>query len=214
MAIHDGLLAHFGPRGWWPGESPFEVMVGAVLTQHTSWKNVERAISNLKALGLTSPEAIMKAGEPGLLGALKPSGYYNLKAKRLRALCAMALSHGKGGLRPKVLELPLEELRGALLAVKGVGPETADSIALYAAGHPSFVVDAYTRRLLLRHGLMEGDPPYEDIRAWFMEKLPNDAALFNEFHALIVAVGHHFCGPMAPQCGLCPLGSDPHLILS
>jgi endonuclease-3 related protein len=121
----------------------------------------------------------------------------------------MALSRGPGGPGPGVLGLPTGELREALLGVRGVGPETADSIVLYAAGKPSFVVDAYTRRVLSRHGLMEGQPPYEEIRAWFMALIPEDAPLYNEFHALLVAVGHNFCAPKRPRCGSCPLSGDP-----
>ncbi|MDR2611402.1 MAG: endonuclease III domain-containing protein [Deltaproteobacteria bacterium] len=211
MRIYRLLLARFGPRDWWPGESPFEVMTGAVLTQNTAWRNVERAIANLRALGLTTPEAVLAADGEALERALVPSGYYTVKARRLRALCSSVLEGGAGGLDPEVLRLPLEALRERLLSVNGVGPETADSIVLYAAGKPSFVVDAYTRRILSRHSLAAGDEPYEEIRALFMDSLPRDARLYNEYHALLVAAGNMYCRPRAPRCAECPLGGDPLL---
>jgi endonuclease-3 related protein len=188
-------------------------MVGAVLTQNTSWRNVEKAIANLKSLGLMTAEAIAGADEGALAEALTPSGYYNVKAKRLLSLCRMVLGHGKGGPDPEVLRLPMEELREKLLGVNGVGRETADSIVLYAANLPSFVVDAYTKRILSRHQLMSGDPPYDDVRAWFMGHLESSAQYFNEYHALLVACGHFFCLPKSPRCHLCPLGKDPGLLV-
>ncbi|MDR3153976.1 MAG: endonuclease III domain-containing protein [Deltaproteobacteria bacterium] len=186
-------------------------MTGAVLTQNTAWRNVERAIANLKALGLVTPEAVLAADPAALARALVPSGYYTVKAARLRALAAFVTAEGAGGLDPEVLRLPLEPLREKLLAVSGIGPETADSIVLYAAGHPSFVVDAYTRRILSRHSLIGGSEPYGEIRALFMGALPPEAALYNEYHALLVAAGHHFCRPRLPRCAECPLGADPLL---
>jgi endonuclease-3 related protein len=188
-------------------------MIGAVLTQNTAWKNVAKSILLLKAGALVTPEAIVKAGEDELLEALRPSGYFRVKAERLLALCRMVLGRGKGGLRPQALSLPQGALREELLQVRGVGPETADCIVLYAAGYPSFVVDAYTKRLLSRHGLMEGEPSYEEIRLMFMENLPESVPLYNEFHALVVAAGHNFCARSKPRCDLCPLGSDPRLSL-
>jgi endonuclease-3 related protein len=213
MDIYGRLLSYFGKRHWWPGDNPFEVMVGAVLTQNTSWKNVENAIDLLKEKGLTTPESMVSARASTLLAALKPSGYFNVKAKRLLSLCQTVLDHGPGGLYPSILKLPEDELREILLGVKGVGPETADSIVLYAANYPSFVVDTYTRRLLGRHGFIRGNPPYEAIRRWFMDNLEKDTPLYNEYHALIVACGHHFCSPKNPSCSLCPLGKDPFLKL-
>jgi endonuclease-3 related protein len=211
MWIYRTLHAALGPCGWWPGDSPFEVMTGAVLTQNTAWRNVERAIANLRALGLMTPEAVLAADRAGLEEALRPSGYYTVKARRLLALCSFITEHGRGGLDPEVLRLPAEELRRRLLAVSGVGPETADSIVLYAAGRASFVVDAYTRRILSRHSLISGDEPYGDIRELFMGHLAPDVPLYNEYHALIVVAGHRFCRPKGPRCGLCPIGSDPWL---
>ncbi|MDR2368411.1 MAG: endonuclease III domain-containing protein [Deltaproteobacteria bacterium] len=209
--IYERLLARFGPRHWWPGESPFEVMVGAVLTQNTAWRNVEKAMANLAAHGLLTAEAMAAVPDETLAGLIRPSGYFNVKARRLKALVGTVLSLGRGGREPDMLAMPLAAQREALLGVTGVGPETADSILLYAANLPSFVVDAYTRRLLSRHGLAKGDEPYGDIRDWFMRHLPPDAPLYNEYHALIVTVGHQKCGPRRPDCPSCPLNDDPLL---
>jgi endonuclease-3 related protein len=189
-------------------------MTGAVLTQNTAWRNVEKAIANLKAMGAVTPEAVLAADPADLERALTPSGYYSVKARRLRSLCEFVTGGGGGGLDPEILRLPLAALREGLLGVSGVGPETADSIVLYAAGKPSFVVDAYTRRILSRHSLAAGDEPYGEIRSLFMDSLPRDAPLYNEFHALIVAAGHEFCRPRDPRCVLCPLGKDPFLLES
>jgi endonuclease-3 related protein len=186
-------------------------MVGAVLTQNTAWRNVEKAIGNLAKNGLLTPEAMAGVKDEVLAELIRPSGYFNVKARRLKALVELVLGKGPGGERPEILDLPLEELRAALLGVTGVGPETADSIVLYAANKPSFVVDAYTRRLLSRHGLAKGDEPYADIRAWFMAHLEPDVGLFNEYHALIVAAGHQKCGPKRPDCQSCPINDDPLL---
>jgi endonuclease-3 related protein len=212
MWIYGKLHEAMGPCDWWPGDSPFEVMTGAILTQNTAWRNVEKAIANLKHLGLMTPEAVLGADRAVLEEALRPSGYFTVKARRLSALCSFVTERGVGGLDPEVLRLPMPELREGLLAVNGVGPETADSIVLYAAGQPSFVVDAYTRRILSRHTLIAGDEPYEDIRTLFMGHLDPDVALFNEYHALIVRAGHSRCRPRNPMCGDCPLGSDPWLL--
>jgi endonuclease-3 related protein len=211
MEIYHLLFEHFGERFWWPGDNPFEVMIGAILTQNTNWKNVEKAILLLKEEGLVTPEAIIASKRSRLLSALKPSGYFNVKAERLLSLCKMVMDYGSGGLNPEVLKLPPERLREALLKVKGVGPETADCIVLYSANYPSFVIDTYTRRLLIRHGLMKGTPSYEEIRGWIMNNIKKDTKLYNEFHALIVAAGHNYCNPRKPSCTQCPLGGDPFL---
>ena len=203
MAVFDRLLAAFGPRHWWPGDTPFEVMVGAVLTQNTAWTNVEKAIANLKAARRLSPDAMQALSKDELAELIRPSGYFNVKADRLKSLIALVLDAG-GGDPPRLLSRPADELRRDLLAVKGVGPETADSIVLYAAGYPSFVIDAYTRRIFSRAGLAAGDEPYETLRSWFMDHLPPDPALYNEYHALLVHLGKHFCRPK-PLCGHCPL---------
>ena len=211
MGLYGSLSGFFGPRNWWPGDYPFEVMLGAVLTQNTAWRNVEKAILNLKEKGFATPEGIRDADPHELRKALVPSGYYNVKAERVLALTSFILENGAGGECPEVLSWPMDKLRRELLKVRGVGPETADSIVLYAAGHPSFVVDAYTKRILKRHFGASGEEDYEEIRSWFMESLPGDRQLYNELHALIVAAGHNFCSPRTPRCEECPLGKDPRL---
>jgi endonuclease-3 related protein len=205
--VYEKLLQYFGPQNWWPGDNPFEVMLGAVLTQNTAWRNVEKAILNLKDLDLVTPEAIFTAPYAKVSNALKPSGYFNIKTKRVLAMCQFILENGTGGINPQILTWPQEKLRNALLGVRGIGPETADSILLYAAGKPSFVVDTYTRRLLARHSLGEGNEAYEDIRRFFMGVLQPETAFYNEYHALIVKVGHNFCSPNSPKCESCPLGT-------
>ncbi|MEW5725468.1 MAG: endonuclease III domain-containing protein [Thermodesulfobacteriota bacterium] len=203
MKMFHRLLAAFGPRGWWPGETPFEVMVGAVLTQNTAWVNVDKALANLKQAGLMSPEALGRVRPEELAALIKPAGYYNVKARRLLNLIELVLAAG-GGNPPRLLRRPPDRLRADLLAVKGVGPETADSILLYAAGVPVFVIDAYTRRVLARHHLIQGDEDYGRLQALFMDRLPPEAALFNEFHALLVHLGHRHCRAK-PRCRGCPL---------
>jgi endonuclease-3 related protein len=187
------LLERYGPQGWWPADSPFEVMVGAVLTQNTAWTNVERAIGNLKAAGALSPEAIVAAPHGQLAEWLRPSGYFNVKAERLRAYCDWYLA--QGGFAP-LSRCDTDALRRAVLAVRGVGPETADDILLYAFARPVFVVDAYTRRLFARVGLLAGDEGYEGIRAQVEHAFSGSAertAIFNELHALIVAHAKASC---------------------
>jgi endonuclease-3 related protein len=186
-------------------------MVGAVLTQNTAWRNVEKAIKNLAQNNLLTAEAMATVSDETLAAHIRPSGYFNVKARRLKSLVTLILKHGRGGKKPDILSWPRDKLRTALLEVSGVGPETADSIVLYAANKPSFVVDAYTRRVLARHGLAQGDEPYEVIRDWFMQHLLPETKLYNEFHALIVAVGHQKCGPKKPKCLSCPLNDDPML---
>lgn len=199
------LHAHYGPQHWWPGETPFEVMVGAVLTQNTAWTNVEKAIGNLKRTRALSCGAILKLAPHELAELIRPAGYFNVKAKRLQHLCAFLDEQGVAR-QPRRLagKAPLPELRRMLLAVHGVGEETADSILLYALGLPSFVVDAYTRRIFGRLGLIAGGEGYGEIQAAFEAALPRDTALFNEYHALIVQLGKATCRPK-PRCGDCPL---------
>ena len=197
------LLEHYGPRGWWPGDSPFEVVVGAILTQNTAWANVEKAIANLKALDAMTPEGLGRLPEPTLRQAVRPSGYYNQKARRLRGFLAMLREDHDGRLED-LFALPTEDLREALLSVSGIGPETADSIVLYAAGRPIFVIDAYTLRVLIRHELLPEETTYTEAQAWVTDHLPEEVPLFNEFHALLVAVGKDHCKPR-PRCEGCPL---------
>ncbi len=203
LTMHRRLSEHFGPLHWWPGDTPFEIAVGAILTQNTNWSNVERAIANLKEERLLSPKALYAAPQKRLARLIRPSGYYNVKAGRLRCFLEF-LFDDFGGSLEKMFRTPPDELRERLLAVKGIGPETADSILLYAGGKPVFVVDAYTRRVLSRYGLVRDKADYEEIRRFFEENLPRDVRLFNEFHAQFVNLGKHYCKPK-PRCEGCPL---------
>ena len=199
--VYRRLLKAHGPQGWWPGQTRFEIMVGAVLTQNTAWTNVEKAIANLKGAGALSPEAIAGAHLRRLAGWLKPSGYFNVKARRLRALCRWL--QAEGGTRA-LARRATPELREALLSVHGVGPETADDILLYAFARPVFVIDAYTRRIFRRLDLIGGDEPYEHLRELFERALGPDVQLYNEYHALIVRHGKDICRNR-PRCGGCCL---------
>lgn len=199
--VHERLLAAYGPQHWWPGDSPFEVMVGAVLTQNTAWRNVERAIASLKGADALTPGAIA-ALPPGELAALiRPAGYFNVKAQRLQAFCRFLLE--AGGERA-LAALSTDALRHALLAVHGIGPETADDILLYAFARPVFVIDAYTRRLLRRLGLASGDEGYETLRHGIERALGPQTPLFNELHALIVHHAKVACATR-PRCAACCL---------
>lgn len=205
VAIHERLSAHYGPTHWWPGDSAFEVAVGAVLTQNTAWSNVEKAIANLKRSKLLTPRAILDCSSAALETALVPSGYYRVKAVRLRSFCQFLVTR-YGGSMKRMARRPLEALRKELLAIKGIGPETADDMLLYACEKPVFVVDAYTRRIFNRHALIEADVPYEELRAFFEENLDADVSTFKEYHGLIVFAGKDFCRTK-PRCEACPLGS-------
>lgn len=198
------LLDHFGPQHWWPGETPFEVLTGAVLTQNTNWKNVEKAIGRLKAAGVLSLKAMSALPTEVLAEYIRPSGYYNIKAARLQNLLTMINSEHEGNLA-YFFDQPLDALRHQLLSVKGIGPETADSIVLYGAGLPVFVIDAYTHRVLFRHGLATEDDGYAELQSLFMDSLESDAGLFNEYHALLVQVGKTYCKKTNPACQTCPL---------
>ncbi len=199
-----GLMAdHFGPTNWWPGDSAFEIAVGAILTQNTAWRNVEKALVNLKGEDLLSPRALLDCQSARLETALKPSGFFRVKARRLRSFCAF-LDEGYGGSMGRLADQPLETLRAELLGVHGIGPETADDIILYACEKPVFVVDAYTRRILSRHGHVEPEIGYEDLRALFEKHLDKDVALYKDYHGLIVWTGKDFCRA-TPNCEKCPL---------
>ncbi len=202
--IYERLFYHFGPQDWWPGETPFEVCIGAILTQNTSWQNVKKAIDNLKAANVLSPYAMFSMHESALAQLIRPAGYYNIKVKRLRAFINFLIQDFRGDL-DAMFQTTLEELRWRLLSISGIGPETADSILLYGGRLPTFVVDAYTMRALLRHGLIFEDAAYEDVRSMFMDNLPFDVQLYNEFHALWVALGKHYCKKTRPLCSDCPL---------
>lgn len=209
VTIFDRLLARYGHRHWWPGETPFEVCVGAILTQNTNWSNVEKAIANLRAADCLSAQAIASL-PPGELAALiRPAGYFNVKAQRLQEFVGFLLAHAQGDLN-RLFTLDWHLLRHQLLAVRGIGPETADSMLLYAGNQPSFVVDTYTRRIFSRLGLVDETIAYEPLRSLFMEHLPADSALYNEYHALIVEHGKQVCRPR-PRCGACCLADGcPH----
>lgn len=206
FTIYHTLLKFFGEQGWWPADTPFEVMVGAVLTQNTAWGNVERAIANLKAEGLLTPQGLQRIDEARLAELIRPAGYYNVKAKRLKSLIEF-LDRGYGGDLMKMFLEPLSSLREEILAVKGIGPETADSILLYAGEKPIFVVDTYTRRILSRHGMITDSASYGDIQDLFMKSLPQDVSLYQEYHALFVQLAKTFC-KTTPHCAECPLEKE------
>ncbi|MBN2427367.1 MAG: endonuclease III domain-containing protein [Deltaproteobacteria bacterium] len=204
LEIFDCLLAHFGPRDWWPAETPFEVIIGAILTQNTAWTNVEKAIKNLVKAQALTPAALAALPVEILEKLIQPSGYFRQKAERLQLFASFLLKRYGGDL-DRLFDGPLEDIRTELLARKGIGPETADSILLYAGHLPSFVVDAYTLRIFSRLGLLSGKGKYAQVRSFFMAHLPQDAQLFNEYHALIVEHGKSFCKKNKPLCPACPL---------
>jgi len=201
--MYELLEEAFGPQHWWPGETPFEVMVGAVLTQNTNWQNVEKAIANLKSHGLLSPEKLHALEAAELAELIRPAGYYNVKAKRLKNLIDWLFDAAEGDVA-RALAPGVHDLRERLLGVSGVGRETCDSIILYGAEKPTFVVDAYTHRVLLRHDLIDPSADYDEIKELFESNLPHDVQLFNEFHALFVRVGRLYC-KKRPRCSQCPL---------
>jgi endonuclease-3 related protein len=206
MSIYDRLLAAFGPQHWWPGEAPFEVIVGAVLVQNTSWKNVERAITNLREAGVMQPRSLYELDEKDLAELIRPAGYFQVKARRLRNLLKLIVELYDGSLEA-MFRVDRSILRRELLGVSGIGPETADAILLYAGGMPAFVVDTYTHRILARHGWIGYDADYHQLQQHFEASLPQDAALYNEYHALLVRLGKEFCRKAAPKCDTCPLAS-------
>ncbi len=206
LKIFDILLERFGKRNWWPGETELEIIVGAVLTQNTSWKNVEKAIGNLKSAGLMDLDGLYEAEEGTLAQYIRSSGYYNLKSIRLKNIIKVIYEEYFSSI-DKLKEKETYNLRKRLLGIKGIGEETADSILLYALDKPIFVVDAYTKRFLKNHGLYNGGGRYSDVQAFFMDNLPTDTYLFNEFHALIVALCQQYCLKV-PKCGDCPLKND------
>ncbi len=208
--IYELLYEAFGPQHWWPGETPFEVITGAILTQNTSWTNVEKAIANLKSAGHLSAEALYRIELSRLAELIRPAGYYNIKAKRLKTFLEWLFDSYSGNLA-NIEPIATSRLREELLAIKGIGRETADSILLYALGRPIFVVDAYTARIAVRHGLIEPDADYEQLRELFESNLPQDTQLFNEYHALLVRAGKEFCKPKA-RCPGCPLEKLPHTL--
>jgi endonuclease-3 related protein len=233
------LSRHFGPQRWWPGDTPFEVCVGAILTQNTAWTNVEKAIANLRRARVLSPERLRALPQRRLAALIRPAGYFNVKARRLRSFLDCLHAEFRDELA-RMFRRPTAALRERLLAVNGIGPETADSILLYAGGHESFVVDAYTRRILTRHGWIHSGAGYHEIKSLVEQSLAGNpkskihnpksqipfptghppsgmsrcsarhtprARLFNEYHALIVAAGKHYCLARKPRCASCPLRS-------
>jgi endonuclease-3 related protein len=203
LRIYRRLRAAFGHAGWWPGESPFEVCVGAILVQNTAWTNVERTLDGLRRRGLLAFEALRRLPPSRLAPLLRTSGTFRVKAERLRALLDF-LGAEYGGRAEAMKDEEPARLREKLLAVRGVGEETADSIALYAGGHPLFVVDAYTRRVFTRLRLLRGGESYAEIQHLFADALPRDPALYNDYHAQIVLLAKDVCRPR-PRCPDCPL---------
>ncbi len=201
--IYDALYEHFGSQDWWPGDTPFEVAVGAILTQNTNWGNVEKAINNLKKAKVLKAKALNEMSHEELASLIKPAGYFNIKAKRLKHFIAFLSDHYNGSMK-RLAAKDVAALRKELLEVNGIGPETADSILLYALEKPVFVIDAYTKRILHRHGLISEDAGYHEMQELFYNNLKHDLELFNEYHALIVMLGKDFCKPQ-PKCEECPL---------
>jgi endonuclease-3 related protein len=203
MTIYDLLFTAYGPQNWWPAESQFEMMIGAILTQNTSWKNVEKAIQNLKRRDLLSVEALSDIPVPTLAEHIRPAGYFNIKAKRLKNLIVFIQEKYDGDLS-ELFSGDTETIRMELLSVRGIGLETADSMLLYGAGRALFVVDTYTHRILSRHNLIGDEAGYYDLQMLFMDNLPHEVELFKEFHALIVKTGKDYCRkkPLCPDCPL------------
>ena len=202
--VYDRLFQVFGPQHWWPGESPFEVMIGAVLTQNTNWQNVEKAIRNLRLSDLLDPHTLYDVPLDELEELIRPAGYFRVKARRLQSLLQFLIERFDGSLEA-MFQTNLSDLRQELLAVHGIGPETADSILLYAGGQPSFVVDTYTHRVFARHGWISFDADYHQIQDYIQGELPQEAKLYNEYHALLVRLGKDFCRKSDPKCAACPL---------
>ncbi|MCJ7730025.1 MAG: endonuclease III domain-containing protein [Sedimentisphaerales bacterium] len=208
--IYNLLFARFGPQHWWPGDSPFEIIIGAILTQNTNWTNVEKAIANLKKAKVLSPAKLHHLDIKKLADLIRPAGYFNIKAKRLNNFLDWLFENYAGQLK-NLEDIPTDRLRSELLSVKGIGPETADSILLYALNRPVFVIDAYTARICSRHHLIDEGADYHQIQELFESNLPSDIRLFNEYHALLVRLGKDFCKP-TPKCDTCPLNKLPHCV--
>lgn len=203
LKIYNLLYDHFGPQHWWPGETPFEVIIGAILTQSANWSNVELAIANLKRAKVLSPKALYTINNRRLEKLIRPSGYFRAKAKKVKAFVRHLMKNYNGSLK-RMFKKSIPELRKELLSVYGIGPETADSIICYAANKPTFVIDAYTIRMGHRAKLFKTDD-YDEVKAFFEDNLPARLKLFNEYHALIVALGKYYCRPTRPGCRRCPL---------
>jgi endonuclease-3 related protein len=202
--VYKRLLAYFGPQKWWPADTPFEVIVGAVLTQNTNWRNVEKAINNLKKEKLLNADRLQEISLKRLAPLIRPAGYFNVKAERLKNFLDV-LFNSYGGNLKNMFSLATPRLRQALLDIKGIGEETADSILLYAADRPIFVVDAYTKRIINRYRLGKKKESYNHLQDLFMQNLRKDVRLFNEYHALLVKLGKDICTKSKPACPICPL---------
>lgn len=206
--IYERLFETFGPLNWWPAETPFEVIVGAILTQNTAWKNVAKAITSLRESNALTFRALCDLPAPALAALIRSSGFYNEKTKKIKSFCEYVTARWDGNL-DDFLALDGEELRSELLGIRGIGPETADCIVLYAACKPSFVVDAYTYRIFSRHGWVDESISYEELRDFFMGAIEPSVPFFQEFHALLVRTGHLFCRKK-PLCESCPLNTFFH----
>jgi endonuclease-3 related protein len=209
-SFYDALMAAYGPQHWWPARTPLEVVVGAILTQNTNWKNVERAIDRLRQAGALDWKRLHALTPEALAELVRPAGTFRVKARRLKAFVEF-LFERYGGRLEAMADRPTEALREELLGVSGIGRETADCILLYALHRPVFVVDAYTRRVLLRHGVIDADADYETLRTIFEDGLPADVRQYNEYHALLVSVGKRHCRAAA-RCEGCPLERFPHCV--
>jgi endonuclease III related protein len=208
LKLYQTLNEFYGPSHWWPGESPLEVMVGAVLTQNTAWTNVEKAIHAIKAHQALDLKTLYDMDDARLAALIRPSGYYNIKTRRLKNLLGAIMNHAGGDLADFFNQETIK-LRQQLLEVKGIGKETADSICCYAADKPVFVVDAYTKRILLRHGWIQDPVDYDRIQQLFTSELPRDLQIYKDLHAYIVFIGKGFCKTRNPVCETCPLGPQP-----
>ena len=204
LKIYHSLYNYFGPLNWWPGDTPFEIMVGAILTQNTSWSNAEKAINNLKKQNLLEPRKLYRINQEELAQLVKPSGYYNIKAKRLKNFVNLFVNDFEGSTE-KMFSGDVRELRRKLLKVNGIGPETADSKLMYAGKKAFIVVDAYTKRIFSRHKLISKDSTYYQIQEFFIKNIDRDVELFNEFHAQIVILGKTICTSKNPDCTTCPI---------
>jgi len=204
LKIYNLLYEKFGPRHWWPGDTRLEIIIGAILTQNTAWKNVEKAIKNLKREGVLKVRPLTRIPEKKLARLIKPAGYYNIKSHRVKSFLSFLNTKYNGNLN-RMFKRETQKLRSELLGIKGIGPETADSILLYAGGKPVFVVDAYTKRVFSRHNFAAQETEYEGWQRLFQDNLPSDVKLYNEFHALIVELGKELCRPNNPMCAKCPI---------
>lgn len=207
--VYRSLSRALGPQGWWPAKGPFEMMVGAILTQATNWRNVEQALAHLRRHGGLGPRGLLEIPTLRLEKAIRPAGYFRQKAKRLRVFARWYMNRYQGSAR-RMFRTPWRILRHELLGLHGIGPETADSMLLYAGQQPVFVVDAYTIRVFRRHQMVRPGATYDEVQHWAMREVPPRVAVYNEFHALLVAVGKRFCHRRDPDCHQCPMGNLPH----